>query len=177
MQRKNYILMPLKSTIRDTTSYTLNSRDFSTKNIPYAQANRSGFAMIMAVVVIIVVATIMMFTLSQTTQTVKRTVDMYLYEQTELHAKSAIEYALFKIAEDGPCTTVDSITIDAIYDVNYTIKYIYKNNPCGNPLDYITAITTDEQNGSVLMDVAISVDADNTGSEPIRFFRRTMQKL
>lgn len=150
MQRKNYILNP------------------KTKN---------AFAMIMAVAVMIVVATIMIFTLKQTTQTAKRTADMYLYEQAELHTKSAIEYALFKIAEQGPCFQVAPFTIDNIYDINVTLRYVYKNNPCGGSSDYITSIEADEQNGSVLMDVRVSVDANISGSEPITYFRRTIQKL
>ena len=35
-------------------------------------------------------------------------------------------------------------------------------------------ITTPEQNGSVLMDITVTSEA---GSEPIRYFRRTIQKL
>ncbi len=166
MQRKNYILTVLGLSIRNNSKGT----------------QRPAFAMIMAVIVMIVVATIMAFTLNQTTQTAKRTADMYLYEQTELHAKSAIEYALFEIAEDGPCTTVAPFTIGAMYNVNITLKYVYKGLVCGDvdgdgtDEDYFS-ITTDEQNGSVLMDVTISVDAIDTGSEPITYFRRTIQKL
>ena len=174
MQRKNDLLTTLKS--------ILNSREhFSVKNIPYAQfkgtqAKRSGFAMVTAVIVMIVIATIMGLTLSQTTQTAKRTADIYLYEQTELYAKSAIEYALFKIAEGGPCTTITPFTLDGIYNITIDLGYVYKNLSCGAD-DYITTITTDEQNGSVLMDVTVSVDANETGSDPIRYFRRTIQKL
>jgi len=181
MQRKNDLLMPFKSTVRNIFCKKMFTG--SRNNLRVTQS-RSGFAMIMAVIVMIVVATIMMFTLNQTTQTAKRTTDMYLHEQTELHAKSAIEYALFRIAENDPTTAcLNNLSFQLppppavrIYDINITMRYVF--NPaiagCDN---YISTIITPEQNGSVLMDVVISVDANNTGSEPIRYFRRTIQKL
>ena len=192
MQRKNNLLGLSKlrkraseSTTKTTLGSILSSREhFSLKNIPYAQTKckRSGFAMISAVLIMIVVATIMMFTINQTTQTVKRTADLYLYEQVELHIKSATEYALFRIAGNNTaagCINALNFTIDTIYDVNITMQYVF--NPiiiagagCTN---YIGTLVAPEQDGSVLMDVTISVDADDTGSEPIRYFRRTIQKL
>jgi len=136
---------------------------------------RSGFAMIMAIIVIIIIATIMTLSLSLTAQTSKRTVDMYLYEQVALHAKSAVELAMLEIAKHG-CINDINKKIDGIYDVNVSMRYIY-TNPVGACTNYIT-ITTPEQNGSVLMDVTVSVRADqNLSSEPIRYFRRTIQKL
>jgi len=123
----------------------------------------------------IVVATIMMFTLRQTTQTAKRTADLYLYEQAELHTKSAIEYALFIIAQNG-CQNDLNLTLDTIYDINISMRYIY-NPPQVGCTSYISTLTAPEQNGSVLMDISVSVDTLNTGAEPIRYFRRTIQKL
>ncbi|MCF6330368.1 MAG: hypothetical protein L3I99_02320 [Sulfurimonas sp.] len=175
MQRKNYILVPIKSTLGST----LSSREhFSTKNIPYAQAKRSGFAMIMAVVVMIVVATIMMFTLKQTTQTAKTTADIYLYEQSILHTKSAIEYALFRIAENNTTAGCLNNLLFQLppYNINITMRYVF-TPVISNCDSYISSIVTPEQNGSVLMDIRVSVDSDDTGSEPITYFRRTMQKL
>lgn len=159
MQRKNNLLMPLKS-----------------------PTNHNGFAMIIAVIVMITIATIIMFTLSKSTQTVKRTADSYLYEQAELHTKSAIEYALFRIAGEG-CINNLNFTLDTIYDVNITARYVYTGattNVAGttNCNEYINPyITTNEQNGSVLMDIVISIDSADTGTDPIRYFRRTIQKL
>lgn len=139
---------------------------------------RSGFAMIMAIAVIVIISTIMALSLSLTSETTKRTVDLYLYEQVALHAKSAAELALLDIAQSGPCTTVAPYTIDSFYDVNVSLRYVYKGFSCGGTNDFFTTLTTDEQNGSVLMDVTVSVSADqNITTEPIRYFRRTIQKL
>ncbi|MFA7500280.1 MAG: hypothetical protein WCY85_04660 [Sulfurimonas sp.] len=139
---------------------------------------RSGFAMITAIIVIVILSTIMALSLSLTTETAKRTVDLYLYEQIALHAKSAAELAMLTIAKGGPCTTITPYTINGIYDVNVSLQYIYTNpSPCAVALTYFE-VTTPEQNGSVLMDVTVSVRADqNLSTEPIRYFRRTIQKL
>ena len=151
--------------------------------------NRSGFAMIMAVGVIILIATIMILSLNTTASTSKKTIDLYFYEQAELHAKSVIEYALYKIAKDGCQNAVLNITFDSIYNINISTQYAYTDentttttttnvsgNTCPN-LTPTTAITTPEQNGNVMMDVTVTIPASITGTEPVRFFRRTIQKL
>lgn len=144
----------------------------------HTSSKHSGFAMIAAILVIILIATIMTLSLSLTAQTSKRTVDVYLYEQVALHAKSAAELAMLEIAKNGPCTPIPDYTLDGIYSVNVNLQYIYTNpSPCNAALTYFE-ITTPEQNGSVLMDITVSVNADqNITTEPIRYFRRTIQKL
>lgn len=148
MQRKNYILMGTQT---------------------------RGFALIMVVVVMIIVSTITMFTLMQTSQTVKRTADMYLYEQAELYTKSAAEYALFQIAEKN-CMDNLTLQLDGIYDINIDMRYSYVGGAPAGCTSYAT-VTTPEQNGSVLMDITVNVSAANTGSDPLRYFKRTIQKL
>lgn len=151
MQRKNYILK-------------INPRK-----------SRNGFAMIMAVMVILIIATIMALSLALTTETSKRTTDLYLYEQAVLYSKSAAELALLDIAQNG-CQNSYSTTFDGIYDANVTMSYVYTGT-VGTCTDYLT-IVTPEQNGSVLMDITVSVRADaNITAEPIHYFRRTIQKL
>lgn len=132
---------------------------------------KNAMAMIMAIAVIVVLGTIMALSLSLTSQTTKRTTDIYLYEQSALYAKSAAELALLDIAENG-CSNSFNINFDTIYDANITMRYIYSGT-VGTCTDYLN-INTPEQNGSVLMDIAVSTDV---GSEPIRYFRRTIQKL
>ena len=153
MQRKNYFL-------RNSTP-----------------KSKSGMAMIMAITVIVVMATIMALSLSLTTQTSKRTTDIYLYEQAILYSKSAAELALLDIAQEG-CINNRNYPFDGIYNANVTMQYIYTgptNNVAGTGCDeYISYIQTDEQNGSVLMDITVTT---NVGTEPIRYFRRSIQKL
>ncbi len=122
----------------------------------------------------------MALSLSLTTETTKRTVDLYLYEQAALHAKSAAELAMLEIAKNG-CQNSYNTTLDSFYDVNITMRYVHTGattNTAGVACsEYISYITTPEQNGSVLMDVAVSVNDTTISTEPIRYFRRTIQKL
>jgi Tfp pilus assembly protein PilV len=158
MQRKNYIL---KSNPHKGRAVFLKKR--------------SGFAMIMAIIVVLVVSTIMALSLALTAQTSKRTVDLYLYEQVALHAKSAAELALLDIAQNG-CTDNYNTTFNgSIYTANVTMRYVYETS-IGGCTDYFN-ITTPEQSGSVLMDVTVSVNDPSITTEPIRYFRRSIQKL
>ena len=142
-----------------------------------SSTHRSGMAMIMAIAVIVILATIMALSLSLTSQTTKRTTDIYLYEQAVLYSKSTAELALLEIAQNG-CQNTFNQQFDGIYDANVTMKYVYTGattNVAGVACDeYISYIQTDEQNGSVLMDITVTT---NAGTEPIRYFRRTIQKL
>ena len=160
MQRKNYILK---------TNPHKNRSGFLKK--------RSGFAMIMAIIVIVVISGIMALSLSLTAETTKRTVDLYLYEQAILYSKSAAELALLDIAKNGSCITIAPYQIDGIYNVSVDLKYVYKGLACGGSNDFFTTLNTDEQNGSVLMDITVSIDDTDIASEPIRYFRRSIQKL
>jgi len=144
------------------------------------KASRSGIAMIMAISVIVIIATILALSLALTTQTTKSTTSMYLHEQSILLAKSATEYALLKIAQDGYCTHTNDLnfTQDSLYNINISIRYVYDNlsNPCTAAQTY-TTVETDEQNGSALIDVSVTVSDVTVTTEPIRYFKRTIQKL
>jgi len=154
MQRKNNILTPFK-------------------------ASKNGMAMIMAIMVIVIIGTIMTLSISMTAVTTKSTNDLYLYEQSILLSKSATEYALLKIANDNNATDPchykgSSFPQDTIYNISITVKYIYTAGIC--TAQYATVMTPD-QNGSALIDVTVSVTDSSVTSEPIRYFRRTIQKL
>jgi len=151
MQRKNYIL---KSSIHKT---------------------RSGFAMMMAIIVIVIISTIMAISLSLTVETGKRTTDLYLYEQAVLYSKSAAELALLDIAQNGCNDNFNTNFGGTYYDANVTMRYVYTST-VGTCTDYFN-ITTPEQNGSVLMDITITINDSTIASEPIRYFRRSIQKL
>lgn len=137
-------------------------------------------AMIMAIGVIVILSTIMALSLSMTTETTKKTTDLYIYEQAVLLSKSAAEYALLQISQNPPCS-VDNLNFiqDTFYDINITLRYIYDSNASciTNGGTFYTAVTTPEQNGSVLMDITVSVTDPNITSEPITYFRRSIQKL
>jgi len=156
------------------------------KNNFLTSSKRSGFAMIMAIILIVVLTTIMALTLTLTSQTTKQTTDLYLREQAVLLAQSAAEYTLLAISgkdrntthAGGGCLGAVNAqypsSVNPIFDINVSIKYIGLG--CGGTMDYIPSITTPESNGTVLLDITVSSVA-NASTEPIRYFRRTIQKL
>ena len=133
--------------------------------------HRSAFAMITAIIVVMIIGGLMAFSLSLVSDTTKRTTDLYLYEQTVLYSKSVAELALLDIAQNG-CKNNFNTTFNGIYDANVSMKYIYNSVVSG--CDSYFTVDTPEQNGSVLMDITVST---NEGTEPIRYFRRVIQKL
>jgi len=142
--------------------------------------SRSAIAMLMAIGVIVIIGTIMALSISMTSQTSKRTKDLYIYEQAVLYSKSATEYALLRISRDNnstnPCTFLGTNFMKDYYNINIIARYVYTSIPAGCPANTIV-VTTPDQNGSVILDVAVSVTDTSITSEPIRYFRRTLQKL
>lgn len=160
MQRKNDLLKPMK---------------------------RSGIAMIMAVAVLVVLATIMAFSIQMTTKTGKRVVDIYIRNQAELYAKNAAEFALFQISRSASRCSPASIgpfTIDGLYKVTVDLDYAYADNntsTCGVN-DYVTLTNppvgqSDREYGYVKIDVTVDVNSSSVNSEPIRIFRRYIEDI
>jgi len=143
-----------------------------------AHTKRSAMAMIMAMIVIVIIGTIMALAMALTSQTTKTTTDLYLHEQAALYSKAAAELALLDIAKNG-CTNSYNHTFGTTgeikFDANVTMQYVY-TAPVGTCTQYIT-IHTPEENGSVLMDIAVTLHDPSITTEPIKYFRRTIQKL
>ena len=108
---------------------------------------------------------------------------MYLYEQAALLSHSAAEYAMLKISQAAPCS-IDSLnyTYNGIYNIQTDMKYITTaGSACKTNSDAdgstLAPITYEPSNGTVLLDITVSVTDKNVTSEDIRYFRRTIQKL
>lgn len=144
---------------------------------------KQGMALIMAIVVIVIVATILALSMSLTALSTKRTSSLYLYEQSALLSQSAKEYALLKISKVAPCS-LDKLnfTYNTIYNVSISMKYIStagsacETNANIDGTNFAT-VTYGPTNGTVILDTTISVTDANISSEPIRYFRRTLEKL
>jgi hypothetical protein len=154
--------------------------------LKFTSAKR-GIAMIMAVGVILIVSTLMAIALAMSTRTSKSTINLYLHEQAQLLAKSAVEITLLYISLENnatnPCNVTSlTFTENKIYDVNVSVLYSYYATateplPAScNGKTYAT-VTSKEQNGSVLLDISVSVNDESVTTEPIRYFKRTIQKL
>ena len=150
---------------------------------------RSGIAMIMAGAVLVVLATIMAFSIQMTAKTGKRVVDIYVLNQAELYAKNAAEFALYKISRSSSRCSPASIgpfTIDGLYKVTVDLDYAYaaednNTSTCGAN-DYITLTNTpagqpDREYGYVKIDVTVDVNSNSVNSEPIRVFRRYIEDI
>jgi hypothetical protein len=129
--------------------------------------------------------------LNLTAQSSKQTTNDYLHEQAILLTRSAIEVALLKIsAQDRSTSCLTKIDLTypdspKIFDINISIRYIGLSgtstlNECNATESYIlnSNVSNTESKGSILLDVLVSTSPEsNITTEPIRYHRRTLQKL
>ncbi|OQX59841.1 MAG: hypothetical protein B5M52_02210 [Helicobacteraceae bacterium 4484_230] len=156
---------------------------------------RKGFALISAVFLLILISSMLLTMLSLSTETAKRTVNDYLNEQAVLLAYGATEQAVLAITGTDPTSgciqSIPSVnypdTGSPILTVSTTMRYIWSNSQTAGLdstcLGYIDSsqaaenqLTTDESSGAVVIDVVVSTPSGFV-DEPIRFHRRTLQKL
>ncbi len=136
----------------------------------------------MAVAALVIIATIMAFSLQMTTKTAKRVVDVYVKNQAELYAKNAAEYALFEIANSATrCnpTSIGPFTLDGIYNVSVSISYAYSNPPAGC-VGYVTlqaAPDSSREYAYAKLDVTVSAVPGTVTTEPVRIFRRYIEEI
>ena len=145
---------------------------------------RRGIALFTAIAFLLIVATLMAIMLSMTSLTTKRGADIFFEEQAHLLAKSATEHALLSISGHEHNITTQCInTINSsylgTYNINTTIRYFGMaalGGTCANNNSIADTIVTPESNGTIIIDVYVTIPSAQTGSEPVRFHRRTMQK-
>ena len=165
------------------------------KNNILNSSKRNAFAMITAIIVVAIITTLIGLSMQLVTKTGKKATDTYLHEQVVLYSKSAAELALLTMAQNDQCTQTALVFnfplgcagAGCVYTANVNIQHISYDNPltiavnespCATaPLpggvDYML-VNTPQQHGSALMDITVTT---NLGNEPIRYFRRVMQKL
>jgi len=157
--------------------------------------HRSGFAMIMAIFFMIVIATLLTYMLASTAGTAERTTKVYLNEQGQLLAKSAVEYALLRVSgvdrsgPDGVLGTGDDTCLrnlfiqypttgaSAIFDITVRISYHGLNIPGCTGNGTVNNLATAESVGTMLIDVYVVDNPSLNLDEPISYHRRTIQKL
>lgn len=136
-------------------------------------------AMIMAIGAIVIISTILAIALSLSSQTSKNSIDLYIYEQANLLARSAGEYARLQIGQSSPCSyTGESFTEDTYYNITIAVKYAYDNSiaSCSTALTH-AATSQDARFGAALIDITVSVNDTTVTSEPIKIFRRKLVEL
>jgi hypothetical protein len=147
---------------------------------------RSGFAMILAIFIIVLASLGGVMLLGNASIGAKSAGDNYFRAQAELLADSATEFAVIRAqgfdTTGANCLNNLNITAQdsagaAAYDVNITIQYSFKgiapvNGQC-NTLDVNTSNPT-----MMLVDSTVTTNAAaNLSTEPIRVHKRSWQKL
>ena len=142
---------------------------------------RSGFAMILAIFVVVLVALGGVMLLGNAAVGSKSMGDNYLRAQAELLAQSATEFAVMRAQgfnTNANCLdrldiTINDATGNAMFDANISYAYSFRgvqNVSCSNILAQNTNKDT-----MILMDVTVM--DHNLSTEPIRVHKRTWQKL
>jgi hypothetical protein len=149
---------------------------------------RRGFAMILAIFIVLLVAAGGALLLSNTTMGAKGVSDAYLHTQAELLAESATEFAVMRAqgfnTTGGHCLENLNITINdasgsAMFDVNVSMSYssdaslVAKPVSCNNWV--VLGPNVPPLPTMILVDVAVT--DHNLSTEPIRVFKRSWQKL
>ena len=142
---------------------------------------RSGFGILQALLVIVMVSGIMMIAMKYATTTVKQTKDMYIRESAELFLNSAVELTLLAISDrdrSGGCLyEFNTASSDQrfIADVNITNYFLYEN-PYG--CSRVQAIQTQESHGFVMLEVRVELNSSNPRNSDanITLTRRTLQR-
>jgi len=164
--------------------------------------NRGGFAMVAAVFLLILIASLLLQMLSSTAKSSQQNINTYLSEQAVLLAYGATEHAILAISGSnlnaGCPQVIDSFypsRANPIFNITTTIRYIWANNTalanntpagagCGNYIrdtagaqpenELVSAISS----GAAIIDVrVVSNNANLQLTENIVFFKRTLQKL
>lgn len=141
---------------------------------------RSGFAMILAIFVVVLVAMGGVLLMRGGTQESKAVGDKYLRAQAELLVKSATEFAIMRVQDfntsGGNCLNqVNIIANDAsgntMFDVNVSMNYSFRGAAPAGACNII-AVNTGKQT-TVLMDIVVR--DKNLSTEPIRVHERSWQ--
>ncbi len=143
---------------------------------------KKGVALLTAIIFITIVGALTVIILSSSSSTVKKSEDIYLYEQAKTLAKSATEYAILAIQGhnfSSSCLNEININYQNLFDINITIYYIGNDLPTTDCNILSNSLQTDESNGTAIIDtkVSLSPTALQTNVNPITFTKRTLQKL
>lgn len=147
---------------------------------------RGGFAMILAIFIVVLVALGGVMLLSKAGLGSKFIGDNYLRAQAELLAQSATEFAVmraqgFNTNSNADCLDQLNIIVNdannkPMYDINISFAYSFRgaeNGSCTNVLEQNTNKDT-----MMLLDTTVMTRTDaNLSTEPIRVFKRSWQKL
>ncbi len=144
---------------------------------------RRGFGLITAIIIMMTVAVLMSLMIGLSSSTVKQTSNLFIKEQARLYLRSATEFALLAISghpNNTNCIEDLNISFDnSSYNANVNIWYMGRGIPatCGHIITNANNVQTDDSNYTVIMNVTVEANQAKLGlSEPIKLYRRTLQK-
>ena len=152
---------------------------------------RSGFSMITAIFMVIMMATVAAFVLSLSGKIIKSTTAQYQREQAMLLAKSYTEYAVLAVMSNdrngtGTClhtihgTIGDSPNTGNGYRATIQIKYIGNTQEVGNcgGRTLSSGVINAKSPLSIIVDTYIDYkDIDNATAAWLTYHKRTLQKI
>ena len=154
---------------------------------------RKAFSMVMAIFVILILATVAMVVLNMTASTVKNTTMQYRQEQAALYAKSYTELAIMTVTDYNRAANVRCVeTINSNipnlasyndgsgYQTTVNIYYIGNGLPC-TPARVLNGANIPSVVAGAAPYVIIDTDVrymdTSTSASPITYHRRTLQKI
>lgn len=150
------------------------------------QNQRKAFAMITAIIVIVLMSTVTMFVMNLSGKLVKETTAQYQKEQAMLLANSYTEYAVMAVTANDrsvKCLRTINGTYNG-YRARIQISYIGNYTTIGNcagTRKLSTAVVTPDTPLTIIVDAYIDYDdLDNpsgSGVPKITYHRRTVQKI
>lgn len=158
---------------------------------------RNGFAMILAIFVVVLVALGGVMLLGNASTGGKAVGDNYLRAQAELLALSATEFAVMRAQDINTSVNAANHCLEHLdinvtdsagapaYDVNVTMRYSFKgaipagcNSILGNASPDVNLSYNTGNDTMMLVDVTVTTSSDaNLSTEEVRVFKRTWQKL
>ena len=150
----------------------------------FMQKKREAFSMFMAIVVIVIMATVAMLITSMTGKLVKETTAQYQREQAVLLAHSYTEYAIMAVTANNRATNCLR-TINGTwngYSARIQIAYIGDTATIGNcagTRKLSEAVITPDTPLTIIVDAYIDYDDLDkaTGAPKMVYHRRTVQKI
>ncbi|MFY9142434.1 hypothetical protein [Sulfuricurvum sp.] len=147
--------------------------------------NRKGFAMILAIFIIVMIAAGGTILLKNASVGSKSIGDNYLHAQAELLGQSATEFALMRAqgvnTAAGTCLNQLNITVynangtaagDKMFDINVSLAYTFRG---AAPAACTTLASNTGKDTMVLIDTMVT--DHNIGTEEVRVQKRSWQKL
>lgn len=145
---------------------------------------RSGFAMILAIFVVVLIAMGGALLMSGGAKESKAVGDKYLRAQAELLAKSATEYAVMRAqgfnTAGGNCLNQLTITVqdtggNTMFNANVSLLYSFRGAKPAGAGTCSTLAESTNKDSTILVDVTVT--DNNLSTEPIRVHERSWQVL